>query len=175
MEENIFNRKSEIFLYKWRLIVNIITILVGIIINLYIMFIPYNINILILGRSCGALLILTGLWHIKFVNIVPLASSIASWALTWFAYFLAYDDLVLRIWSYIFIAIGSFHLICWLMELVNRQLEKEFGKSKKANITEHSLEKGKSTLYITVSSVIFVLIFIGIIWYYSISSYRSIK
>jgi hypothetical protein len=178
MEKNIYDGKPEIYLYKLRLAVNIITIGIGLIVSIYTLFVSYDINSLILFRSCGALLILAGLWHGIFVKLTPLLCSIISWILTWLAYFMAYDDLALRMWCYIFVGIGSFYLTIASLEFVNRKLEKEFGSKKNENITEFSKnksEKSKSIKYITISSIFCVLLFIGILSYYILSSYRSIK
>lgn len=178
MEKNIYDGKADIYLYKLRLAVNIITIGIGLIVSTNTLFVSYDINSLILFRSCGALLILAGLWHSIFVKLIPLLCSVISWLLTWLAYFMAYDDLTLRLWSYTFVGVGAFYLAIASLEFGNRKLEKEFGGRKSEDITDFSInksEKNKSIKYITISSVICVLLFIGILSYYILSSYRSIK
>lgn len=171
MVKNIEDAKKVIFLYVWRLIISALAIGIGIYV---ILFVPYDINIIITSRTCGALMILAGLWHFYFIKKFPILCSVVSWILTWLAYFMAYDNL--RLWSYYFVIIGSFYLFCGGMELCNYQIEKEFekGSNKNEKITINNGNISKSKLWITVSSIIGVLLFIGILSYYILSSYHSI-
>lgn len=178
MGNNNDSEKTEVYLYKWRLLSNTTSISVGVIVNVYALFFINNINSLIIIRVSSALLILAGLWHILLMKAVPLICSLISWVLTWFAYFLAYDDLILRMWSYVFIGIGTSYLCYALLEFGNRLLEKEFGKSEEEPnyefLTGNRANK-KTTLYVTISSIICILLFMGIISYHILSTYRAVQ